>query len=137
MKDPRRGEKLGWTLGWSGGFLWVAVLAAVAAAKGDGANAAIGALITAGAIAAIVGLAPWRRPARPYWQLMVPIYLLFGAAVVWAVRAAGGAAQAGFGGTSVFVLLPILLPFLFAGRRRWIDGEPARDLRPPAPPSDR
>jgi hypothetical protein len=134
MKDLRRGEKLGWTLGWSGGFLWVAVLAAVAAAKGDGANAAIGALITAGAIAAIVGLAPWRRPMRPYWQLMVPIYLLFGAAVLWAVRAAGGAAAAGLGDASLFVLLPILLPFLFAGRRRWIDGEPASEVRPPGPP---
>lgn len=133
MKDPRRGEKLGWTLGWSGGFLWVAVLAVVAAAKVDGATAALGALITAGAIAAIVGLTPWRHPARPFWQLMVPIYLLFGAAVLWAVRAAGGAAAAGLGDTSLFVLLPILLPFLFAGRRRWIDGERRDDAPAPGP----
>lgn len=135
MKSPRRGEKLGWTLGWTGGFLWVAVLAAVAAANGDGTNAAIGALISAVAIAAIVGLAPWRHPRRPHWQLLVPIYLLFAAAILWAVRASGGAAQAGFRGSSLLVFLPILLPFFVAGRRRWIDGEhhddaPAPDPRP-------
>lgn len=133
MKDPRRGEKLGWTLGWSGGFLWVAVLAVVAAAKGERASAALGALITAAAVAAIVGLAPWRHPRRPCWQLLVPIYLLFAAAILWAVRAAGGAAQAGFGGSSLFVLLPILLPFLLAGRRRWSDGDPRDDAPASAP----
>jgi hypothetical protein len=137
MKDPRRGEKLGWTLGWAGGFLWVAVLAVVAAAKGDGANAAIGALIAAAAFAAIAGLAPWRHPARPYWQLLVPVYLLFAAAVVWAIRAAGGAAQAGFGDASLFVLLPILLPFFFAGRRRWSDGERRGDEPAPGARWDR
>lgn len=133
MKDPRRGEKLGWTLGWTGGFVWVAVLAAVAAAKGDGANAAIGALITAIALGAIAALAPWRHPRRPYWQLLVPIYLLFGAAIFWAVRASGGAAQAGLRGTSLLVVLPILLPFFVAGRRRWIDGEPPGDAPAPDP----
>jgi hypothetical protein len=137
MKNPRRGEKLGWTLGWTGGFLWVAVLAAVAAAKGDASSAATGGLITVAAFAAIVGLAPWRRPARPYWQLMLPIYLLVGASVLWAVRTAGGAAQAGFGGTSIFVLLPILLPFLFAGRRRWSDGERRDDESAPGAPVNR
>jgi hypothetical protein len=136
MKDPRRGEKLGWTLGWTGGFLWVAVLAAVAAAKGEGTNAAIGALITAGAFGAIAGLAPWRHPRRPYWQLLVPIYLLFAAAILWAVRASGGAAQAGFRGGSFFVFLPILLPFFLTWRRRWNDGERPAGA-PPDPRADR
>jgi hypothetical protein len=137
MKDPRRGEKLGWTLGWAGGFLWVVVLAAVAAARGDGASAALGALIAAAAFAAIAGLAPWRHPSRPYWQLLAPIYMLFAAAIAWAIRAAGGAAAAGFRGTSLLVVLPILLPFFLAGRRRWSDGERADDARRPEPPPDR
>ena len=40
--NSRRGEKLGWTLGWCGGFVWVVILAIVAWVQGKTLHAAAG-----------------------------------------------------------------------------------------------
>lgn len=119
----RRGEKRGWVLGWSGGFLWVWVLSVVALARGELLQAATGVLIAMAASALIVWCAPWRHPATPYGLLMAPVYLFLAVAVTWGAWYAGGLRALGFANWgSLFLLLPLSLPFWMVGRRRWSDG---------------
>jgi hypothetical protein len=124
MHDARKGERQGWLLGWLGGFLWVAILAFWRLVQGDIPNALVGCALAAAAIVAVWMLAPWRHPTQPYWSLMTPIYLLFFLSVAWLVWLSGGLAALGLSAWSVFLLLPLLLPFYLMGKRRWIDGEP-------------
>jgi hypothetical protein len=121
MAKGRISEKAGWILGWSGGFLWVPILIIVMLVRGDVVNALLGTalLMTAGIV--ILMLAPWRFPAQPYWKLMLPIYLLFILSLAWAAWLAGGIERMGLSFGSLFLLLPVLLPFYLAGGRRWID----------------
>ena len=123
MKGERASEKSGWILGWGGGFTWVVVLAIVSLVKGDLLSAALGGLLAVAAAVAIPVFAPWRRPTQPYWRLMVPIYLLFFLSFAWLIWGARGAANLGLNAWSLFLLLPLMLPFYLAGRRRWIEGE--------------
>jgi hypothetical protein len=124
MQSARKGERQGWLFGWLGGFLWVAILAFWRLAQGDIPNALMGSALIAAAVTAVLVLAPWRHPTRPYWVLMTPIYLLFFLSVAWLVRISGGLAALGLSVWSLFLLLPLLLPFYLAGKRRWMDGEP-------------
>jgi hypothetical protein len=119
----RRGERGGWILGWSGAFVWVLILAIVSLLKGDLLSAVFGGGLAAIAVAAILILAPWRHPTKPYWRLMLPLYVLFFLAVVWLVWDAGGPGALGLSAWSLFLLLPLFLPLYLAGRRRWIDTE--------------
>jgi len=120
----RRGEKLGWTLGWCGGFVWVVILAIVAWVQGKTLHAAVGLAIAAAAVASIVALAPWRYPHASYRLLMIPIYVLFFGAVAWGIWALGSARQMGITGWwSAFLLLPLTLPLWVVGPKRWQDGE--------------
>lgn len=123
MQGARKGERQGWLLGWLGGFLWVAILAFWRLAQGDIPNALMGSALIAAAVIAVLVLAPWRHPTQPYWTLMTPIYLLFFLSVAWLVRLSGGLDALGLSAWSVFLLLPLLLPFYLMGKRRWIDGE--------------
>jgi hypothetical protein len=124
MSGARRGEKLGWILGWGGSFLWVLILAVVYLTKGAPPPSLLGFALVATAAVFIYVFAPWRHPTRPYWMLLAPIYSLFFLSIAWASWIAGGPAELGFTVWSVFLLLPFLLPFYLAGKRRWIDGEP-------------
>ena len=127
----RRGEKNGWLFGWAGGFLWVAILAVVRFVQGKTVAGLLGLLLVAVAAAAIVRLAPWRHPARPYWKLELPIYLLFLLSIGWYV-VWQRPDPSGFTAWSSLLLLPLLLPLYLTGRRRWIDGagEPVRPRTP-------
>jgi len=123
---PRRtGEKIGWIAGWIGAFLWVAVLSIVFFARGRPLVGGVGLLIAALAVALVLRFAPWRHPRTAYWKLMLAPYAAVAASVAWAVLAFGeGALSAeGVSPWSLAVILPMLLPFWTAGRRRWIDGE--------------
>jgi uncharacterized membrane protein len=125
--DDRRGERIGWTFGWTGGFLWVAVLAVVVLAQGRLTEAAVGLVLLADALVLIVLLAPWRRPDTPYWKLMLPLYITLFASAAWAIWIFGGAWRRDLSGWNMFLVVPILLPFGTIGRRRWRD----RDIREP------
>lgn len=118
----RRGEKLGWTLGWSGGFVWVPILAGVAWAHGKALQAVMGLLLAGVAGTLIRSLAPWRHARTPYLKLMLPIYGLLAMGVAWGVWAAGDPRKLGINGwASLLTLLPITLPLWLVGRRRWED----------------
>jgi hypothetical protein len=126
MSTPtsRRGEKIGWTGGILGGFLWVLLLAIIRLFQGEFASGFIGLILFAAALFLIGTLAPWRRPATSYWMLFLPIYVLLGLAVAWAVWIYQGLDYSGFSLWNLLILPVFLIPFFTAGRRRWTDGEP-------------
>ncbi len=120
----RRGERLGWSFGWFGGFVWLLVVAILQWLEDRTLQAVIGLAIAAAAVIAIVGLAPWRHPQSTYRSLLLPIYVLFFGAVTWAVWALGGPRALGINSWwSAFLLLPLMLPVFLLGNRRWEDGE--------------
>lgn len=121
----RTGEKLGWSVGWAGGFLWVGILAAVFLVQGKAAAGLAGLGLAALAAFASLSFAPWRRPTTPYWKLMLPLYALLALSVAWAV-AAFGPREADLTWWSLLWLLPLLVPFGSVGRRRWEDGDSGR-----------
>jgi len=123
MSRDRKGERRGWTLGWAGSFLWVLILAAVNLARGATLPSLLGLALVAAAGVFIHVFSPWRHPASRYWKLMAPIYALFFLSIAWASWSAGGPAKLGLSVWSLFLLLPLLLPFYLAGTRRWIDGD--------------
>ncbi len=123
----RRGEKIGWTAGWLGGFLWVAALSFLFLFQGKFLPGITGLALFGLAAAAIVALAPWRHPATPYWKLMLLPYALFLASAAWAVWSWGGPGGAGFHAWNGLWILPALIPLGSAGRRKWADGEVGPD----------
>jgi hypothetical protein len=119
----RLGEMLGWTLGWIGGFLWVAALALVLLLHGRVGEGAIGLSISIAAVVAIVTLAPWRHPTTPAWKLMLPLYLVEGIAVAWAVGCWHGSSGLEPSWWWLASAVPLLMPLATAGGRRWTDNE--------------
>lgn len=119
MEGRRRGEKLGWTLGWIGGFIWLAALAVMFLLQARWAPGIIGLLLLALAVAAIVLLAPWRHPEKPYRVLMLGPYAVFFLSVAWALWAFGGPARAGLNWWSLLWLTIIVLPLFQAGNKKW------------------
>ncbi len=116
--EPRTGEKIGWIGGWSGGFIWLLILSIIWMVKHQMLFGILGLLLVALAEGCIVMLAPWRYPKTPYWKLFLPIYLVLAAAVGLAIWA-GDFSGTGLGWSSLFILMPVLVPFVTAGNRRW------------------
>lgn len=124
--SDRRGEKLGWTLGWFGGFLWVLILSTVWVYKGQAEAGIPGFAIFFLGTAMIVACSPWRHPDTLYWKLMLPVYAAFFLAVAWAIWTVGGFRELGANWWSFSWLLPMFVPFATIGKRRWRDhGESA------------
>ncbi len=123
----RTGERVGWIGGWLGGFLWLGILSVLWLAQGKTAEGVIGLGLFAVAVTAICLATPWRFPRTPYWKLLLAPYALVFGAAAFAIRAFGGMDQAGVNPFTLLVLLPMLIPFFTAGRRRWADGEGAQD----------
>jgi hypothetical protein len=121
----RTGEKVGWIGGWIGAFLWVVVLSIVFLIQGKATAGVAGVALVALAAALVWRFAPWRHPKTACWKLLLAPYLAAAASVVWAALAFGvdGLRAEGLSPWSFGILVPMLLPFLNGGRRRWIDGE--------------
>lgn len=68
-----RGERIGWTGGWAGGFLWVVALSAAFLAQGKVVQGLIGLIVGGVAVGCILVLASWRHPSTSYWQLILPL----------------------------------------------------------------
>ena len=123
----RTGEKLGWIGSWVGAFLWVLILSVIWLFRGHLLPAVLGALLVAVAAVLVVVLAPWRHPATPFWKLLLPLYVPLALSVAWAIWSFGGLSEMGQLAKNpwfVVLVLPLLLPFGTAGRRRWSDAEP-------------
>lgn len=129
--SERKGERIGWTWGWTGGFVWVPIVSAVFLWQGHLAAGLVGLALFVLAIFVIRTFAPWRRPATPYWRLMAVGYGLFLASAVWAIWAFG-ATLADLSDDWPWLLWigPAFLPIVINGRRTWQDGE-SKDRREP------
>ena len=121
--DNRWGEKIGWTAGWSGGFIWVAILSVVFWFQGKYIPGATGLILTGIALAVIVLFSPWRHPTTPYWKLLLAPYGVFLLSVVWAVWSFGGLAASGLRWWNLFWLLPLLVPLGPLSRKKWADAD--------------
>ena len=121
--QDRKGEKSGWIGGWLGGFVWVAILSIVLLFQGRVLAGIVGLVLFDAAAVLILAAAPWRHPDTPYWKLMMPVYVVFFAAIAWMMWSYGGPASLGLSPWSIFLVLPILIPFATAGRRRWNDSD--------------
>ena len=120
--SPRTGEKVGWAAGWTGAFVWVLVLSLVFLGQGETAQGLAGVALTLGAAAGIVFFAPWRFPATRYWKLMLVPLGAFLLSILWGAWAFGGLDDGGLAWWNVAWLLPLSIPMLVLGRKRWDGG---------------
>jgi hypothetical protein len=123
----RKGEKVGWIGGWLGGFVWVLILSVVFLVQRRALEALVGLVLVGVAVGSVLLLSPWRHPDTPYWKLLVSIYALFLASIGWAAWAMTDLHALGLSAWSLFLLLPLLSPFVTVGQKRWRDGEARRD----------
>lgn len=115
----RIGEKIGWTMGWLGAFLWVGILAVVRLFQGRYPAGFGGIAIFTIALLLVALLAPWRRPDTAYWKLMLPMFVLSFLAAGLFIWDEGGMAAAGIHWWDIFPFLPLLMPLLFIGNKTW------------------
>lgn len=119
----RAGEKNGWIFGWIGGFLWVVILAVIFLFQGKTAEGGLGLVLAAVGILFVFLFAPWRRPAKAYGLLMIPVYLVFFAGIAWGIQSFGGWAASGMKWWNLAPIFGILTPIIVLGGRKWLDGE--------------
>lgn len=119
MGTDRKGEKIGWTAGWLGGFIWVLALSLVFLSQGKVTQGLLGILLSGAAIIAILYFAPWRHQTTPYWKLMLAPYGLFFLSIVWAVWSYGGLEAIGLNWWNLLWLIPCLSPFGMLSNRKW------------------
>jgi len=132
----RTGEKVGWTVGWLGGFIWMAILAVIFLMQQKWIQGFLGIFLFAIAVASIISFAPWRHPSIPYWRLMIPSYVALLGSVVWAVWSFGGIEKLGFNGMHLLWIVPLLIPFGSVGRRTWNDFHAPHDAAADGQPTD-
>ncbi|WP_028324886.1 hypothetical protein [Desulfatirhabdium butyrativorans] len=123
MGTDRKGEKIGWTAGWLGGFIWVLALSLVFLYQGKVAQGLLGILLSGVAIIAILHFSPWRHQTTLYWKLMLAPYGLFFLSIVWAVRSYGGLEAIGLNWWNLLWLIPCLSPFGMLSNRKWSGSE--------------
>lgn len=120
----RRGEKLGWVLGWTGGFLWIQVLSIVWIVQGHFAHGAAGTLLFGSAIVLIRQCAPWKHPDTRYWKLMAPLYGTMLLAVALCLHWMGGFENGWAGLRYAIYLMPCLTPLLTMSGKTWAGRRP-------------
>jgi hypothetical protein len=127
--EAKRGERVGWTAGWMGGFVWVFVLSLVFLLQGKIEQGDWGIVVTAVAVMAILFFAPWRFPSTPYWKLMLAPYGIFLVSIVWAVWSYGGLGSAGLQWWDFLWLVPLLILLGIFTKKKWADAAPAEPGR--------
>lgn len=123
MDIERRGEKWGWIGGWIGSFLWMPILGTVLLVQhGSSWTCLVSFFCSVAAFFSIFHFAPWRHPGTRMWKLMLPLYLLLIVGSIMLILS--------YEGISTRTLLPLLpgflpifMPVLIIGKRRWLDGE--------------
>jgi len=119
----RMGEKIGWSVGLLGSFLWVLILALLRIVQNHIFTGIAGFIIFAVLCILLFTSAPWRRPVTPYWKLLLPFYVLLAASVSLFVWDEGGLKAAGLDWWTLLTFTPVLLPLVFIGNKRWSDGQ--------------
>jgi len=123
MDEKRTGEKWGWIGGWIGSILWMPILGIVILIqKGPQWHSYLTFFFSIAALAAIYYFAPWRHPHVRMWRLMLPLYILLICGVIAVILAYEGLKTKEIV-PLLPVMLPMLLPFFIAGKRKWQDGQ--------------
>lgn len=122
MLENRKGEKIGWSLGWFGGFIWILILAVILFVQDKLAESILGFLVFVIAILCVFFFSPWRHPQTPFWKLFLVPYFIALLSIVWVIWAYGGPKSLNLNWWNLFWLLPILIPTFTSGGRRWVDG---------------
>lgn len=115
----RKGEKIGWTVGWMGGFLWVAIIALIFLYQGKWAQGVSGLVLTGVAVFCILFFAPWRFTSTRYWKLMLIPWVVLLLSVVWAVWVFGGFTSEDLRWWHFLWVLFIITPLCAIGGRKW------------------
>ncbi|MCX6567252.1 MAG: hypothetical protein NTW38_12670 [Candidatus Aminicenantes bacterium] len=127
MADGKRtGEKAGWIGSWLWGFLWVVVLAVIYLFQRKTVEGVLGLILFLIAVFFVFVFSPWRHPAKPFWTLMLPLYLVFFTLAAWMISSYGGFKNSGLHWWHLFLIIPILSPLGAVGGRKWTDGEKPR-----------
>jgi phosphatidylserine synthase len=119
----RRGEKFGWIGGWFGSFIWLGILSAIWLFQNKISEAMTGLAVFIVAIIVISMTAPWKHPNTKYWKLMLPIYSLLFCSIALSIYLYGGLEIIGLKWTSIFWVIPGLIPLVTAGNRTWNSSE--------------
>ncbi len=114
----RNGEKLGWTGGWIGSFIWILIFAIACFVKGYAVYGAIGVIVFSIALLMILKFSPWRYPDTKYWKLMLPIYVLFMGSVIFVVYVLTGFNDLGRIQYCLW-LIPCFTPLFIMGNKTW------------------
>lgn len=117
----RTGEKIGWTAGWMGGFVWVFVLSIVFIFQRKSELGLVGIALTGVALVTIVFFAPWRFPSTPYWKLMLAPYAVFFLSIAWAIWVYGGLGSVGLNWWNLLWVLPLFIPLGSLSKKKWAD----------------
>ncbi len=117
----REGERWGWILGWSGAFLWLLLLGGFWFFKDEWIAGISAWILVVLAEGAVFFFAPWRHPQTRYWKVLLPLYGVFGAGLMLAIRFSEPGAVA-LEGWSYLWVLPMLLPFFIVGSKTWDSG---------------
>jgi hypothetical protein len=120
MKN-RKGEKLGWSLGWSGCFLWVLVLSVIFIFQGESLNGILGVVIVLMAAFFVIKRSPWKNPDTEYWKLYAPLINTFIISILWAVLASQNRPGSEINWGYLFFVTPLLIPLFILGKRKWND----------------
>ena len=104
-----------------GGFIWVVILSVIFLVQHRVVQGLLGLALASVAVALIFYSAPWKHPDTPFWKLMLPIYVALFVTIAWAAWSYDGLDKLGLSGWSVFLVLPLLIPFATVGRKRWTD----------------
>ena len=123
MNTARKGEKIGWSAGWLGGFIWVAILSIVFLYQKKVGQGVWGIVLTGAAIIAVLHFAPWRHPTTPYWKLMMVPYGMFFISIAWAVWSYGGMEAIGLNWWNLLWIIPCLSPLGMLSKRKWSDSD--------------
>lgn len=115
----RKGEKLGWTLGWLGGFLWILVFSIIWLFQGDLLNGFIGIILVIIAIKFILRYAPWKNPQTKFWKLMLPIYTIFMIGVIFMMIVLLTSWKELIYIQYGLWIIPCFTPLIIMGRRTW------------------
>lgn len=128
---------MGWLGGWIGGFLWLGILSVIWLFQRRTFAGILGLLLFVLAAITIYRTAPWKHPAVYYRKLMLPIYILFLAAIALSAWFMDDPGRYGFRWQSLLVLMPAALPLVIAGKRRWNDTTTNRGQEQASSPADR
>jgi len=124
--NHRRGEKIGWTGGWLGSFLWLLILGTIWVIQGRTTAGLAGLALFLVGSTLIFLLSPWRHPQTRYWKLILPLSISLITAAALFIRLSGGWRMNGLNPWQSALFLPlVLLPMLTLGRRTWQHGESA------------